>query len=107
MKKTQQSVFISSRTINCQMASHPIPGRLEFALRMRGFLKLFASGVPQPQPSLVTAPSLTEGTNDSRLSKLISRIDRQLSDKTVMFSQSVNTLQLNHKYYADWDRATD
>jgi hypothetical protein len=40
---------------------------------------------------------------DSRLSKLISRIDRQLSDKTVVFKQSADNLQLNHKYYALWD----
>ena len=51
-------------------------------------------------------------TNDSRLSKLISRIDRQLSDKTVVHQtvcrqpptrQSADNLQLNHKYYALWD----
>jgi len=43
---------------------------------------------------------------DPQLAKLISRIDRQLADKTVHFDRSDGALWLDRKYYALWDSAT-
>ena len=46
-----------------------------------------------------------ELTRDPKLSKLISRIDRQLADKTIHFDRSDGSLRLDRKYYALWDSA--
>ena len=43
---------------------------------------------------------------DPRLASLISRVDRQLADKTVHFDHSDGALRLDRKYYALWDSAT-
>ena len=44
--------------------------------------------------------------SDPQLDKLVSRIDRQLTDKTVHFGHSDGALKLDRKHYALWDSAT-